>query len=59
MVMMFPRLLDSRHIDHIVLSVCADESDIDHSVRVIDLYDKPILIPRHVENDPIALQHAG
>jgi hypothetical protein len=51
-----PRLLDGRHIDCIVLSICADQSYIHHSVRVIDLHDEPILIPRDVKNDPIALQ---
>ena len=54
-----PRLSDTRYIDRIVLGVCADESDVHHSVRVIDLHDEPVLIPRHVEDDPIALQNAG
>jgi hypothetical protein len=59
MIMSPPRLLDTRHIDRIILSVCADESDIHDSIRVIDLHDKPVLIPHPIEDDPIALQDAG
>lgn len=57
MVMLSPPLLDTRHINRIVLSVCTDKSNIHHSVRVIDLHNKPILIPRHIEDDSIAHQN--
>lgn len=57
--MISPRLLHVRHIDRIVLSVRPDESDIHHSVRIIDFHDKPILIPRYVKNNTIARQNTG
>jgi hypothetical protein len=49
-----PPPLDARPINRIILSLCADESNVYNSVRVIDFPNYPVLIPRHVAVAPQA-----
>jgi hypothetical protein len=45
-------------IDQIILLVCADESDVNNAVLVVNLGDQPVLVARYVEHHAAILQHA-
>src|SRR5450759_2454949 len=54
-------VLPSSHclrIDLIILRVRSDEPDVDHTVWVVDLYDKAIPVPADIEHDPASLENA-
>src|SRR5215471_9783912 len=51
-------ILDLLHIDSVIFSVCPDESDIEHPVRVVDLHYQPIVVSLDIKHHTTAFDDA-
>jgi len=45
-------------IDLVVFCVCANESNVQHSIGVIDVYNQSVLVTANIENNAITLKEA-
>ena len=49
---------DFLQIDMVVFTVGSDKSNVQDSIRVIDVYDQSVLVTANIENDAIPLKEA-
>jgi hypothetical protein len=46
---------DGLRVDPVILSMRADEPDIDHAIWIVDPHDDAVLVARNVENRPAVM----